>query len=293
MLLIIGGVPDALYREFQQKSVDVFRKNRFVGTPLKSSGRHSYELNISHANDLRNLTIKELENGAITTDGVGVLYFAPHYYHDHFVEDAFFPACLCKRLELPYPVFTTGGKAAAFVRDMVSVLRADVVKFMKSVSAMAAETRTRQNRTPLLLPPVNFSSTILDTNLQDLFAHLPSCPDPHAAIRKACGAVEVAHPFVPKGDRRSARFVNGAKVEFTMPGRDLHARAWKLGAGHQPRCFLNARLRLSGPIADGFHYDCYAPYGRELRGEFSNCHQVVTTYRGNPHLNIAPNDAVR
>jgi hypothetical protein len=65
-----------------------------------------------------------------------------------------------------------------------------------------------------------------------------------------------------------------------------------MGPEHNEVCFLNARVRLGGFYADGFHYDCMRRKAR-YEGRFANCHNVEANYTGRPHLNVYPNDYIR
>jgi hypothetical protein len=115
---------------------------------------------------------------------------------------------------------------------------------------------------------------------------------PTDAIMAACGRFEEDHPF--QKDGRGGIFESPKGVKFKSPPRDqFHGkRSNQKTPEHADSCFLNARVRLGGFFADGFHYDCTR--GKSAySGRFKNCHKAEADYAGRPHLNVYPNDFIR
>ena len=186
------------------------------------------------------------------------------------------------------------GEAAKQVANIYAASAISAAKRLrKGIGALTTEFSTRLRRTPLLLPIRRFGSDHLVTLLSSTGEAIKGDHVPSDVIKDACLDFERKHPYAKAG-MRQGRFENLAGVEFVAPGRADHhgRRALKVGNGHNEACYLNARLRLGGAFADGFHYDC-TRQRRAYSGIFGNCHDAEASYTGRPHLNVYPNDFIR
>src|ERR1700722_9750667 len=140
MLFVVGGIPDGLFHSFQQQARSVFNGDRFVAIPLAPAARKQYTIAQEHCDALIGLLARECDRGDPSLDnGVGVLYFAPYFYTSDIVDQTFYPSCLCKKVDLPFPTETSGGKGGECLRKMLEDTRRAAGQVKISVSAMATE----------------------------------------------------------------------------------------------------------------------------------------------------------
>jgi hypothetical protein len=244
----------------------------------------------AHGLELRRRLVKQTDE-KYPDSGVVLLYLARSFDDTPEFEDIFFPFCLPFRAELPHPLASHGTPARQYFNTVIGNLKSTAKRVKTAIDAVKNEVTARRNVTPLLLPVRNFSSDVLTSSLRRLFHELPDRSDPHALIAEIYAAFRSAHPLQAAAQNKPKCYVDHSSKAFHVPGRDLHGRLWAASGEHPETCRLNGRLRLSAPIADGFHYDALRP--PVLKGEFPDCHAVISRYEGSPYLNIAPNDFIR
>ncbi|WP_421991989.1 hypothetical protein [Qipengyuania sp.] len=201
------------------------------------------------------------------------------------------PALFARRVEwnFTHGSATISGKS---VNELVKRLRAAANEARTWVTQLGRNLAQNDNRTPLLLPYRNFRSSILQPSL-DRFQKM-SCGDEDDAqlqIDSACGMIESSHPRKSERGKRSY-FVDDTGLQFHPPGSARHGFSRPNFKNHEVGCLLNGRRRLGFPYDPAFHYDC--TFGRnQVRANLCTCHEDFAGRKGNPHLNVAPNDFLR
>lgn len=292
MLFIVAGLPAPFFERFEQLIQIVFGKgNLVIRKPLRLSTGGRYELNANHADQLIEELSKRITNDpAITTEGCGLIVLAQDMRHARHFTERFYPFVLGCHVPLPTPLVTLGTPGRITLNRVASAVANAIPSLRAAVTAVNTELSCRWSRTPLQLPLRNFSSKVLNPEIERLFWSLVQSQAPEPDIHRACQAIEREHPFSTEEgrsfwDRRSKR--------FKMPGRALHGDAKAVGADHRPECLIAGRLRLGGSVRDGFHFDCFQGAKGVLKGRFPDCHGASATWTGKPHLNIAPSDFIR
>jgi len=209
--------------------------------------------------------------------------------------DAFLPFALVVTLEVEWLFSYPRRQVREFQSDLVEKLEVLVKMQLDIRKQVRNYLQDRLPRTPFVLPMKAFGEKKLESCIHALCLDLPKTVGDDA-VKKLFLAKErdfemsfaYSKPEVP------AAYENGRRIRFKSPGRELHGVAWKVSDGHLPSCFLNAKFRFGGPIKNGFHYDCTSGATDKLVNEFDNCHcSGKKMWRGNPHLNIFPNDFIR
>jgi len=291
MLIAVAGIPVGHFNRFQQQSgVLAGRGHVMIGVNARAQGGVQ-KLDADDAEKLAARVNALLgKEPAKAEGGLGVIYLAHPWIDTTAFEAHLHPAVIGLRVDLPAPVVTDGTEGRIYINALLAGIAANVPWIVRAVAAVRSELTSRRNRTPLLLPLRNFASDLLEPSIGRLARDLPTAEAPHDRLLAACKEIEALHPYQARGPDKG--FVDDTEIVFRSPGRDLHGGIWaNAGEGHNVRCSLNGRFRLGGPIAPGFHFDCVR--GDRLTGDFRNCHDARAAYRGDPHLNIAPNDFVR
>lgn len=290
MLFIVAGVPNTLFNRFQQLVLKTFGDgHHIVAKPLRPRHDGKYSLSVSYARELIEIAAESVaREPSISSKGCGVVALTTPGLDTQTFLDCFHPFALGLALELPLPTLTSGIEGRQTINKIANDIASRLPGLRDAIKAMNVELSARRNRTPLLLPRRNFASDIFQDEVFGLARRLASCSIPNDEISEVCNRIETAHPFRRNG---GSSFYDDRNVRFRMPGRALHGRPSY--EGHQPTCLLNAFLRLGGATLGEFHYDCTRGDNAQLRGQFPNCHDSVSSYRGSPHLNIAPNDFIR
>jgi hypothetical protein len=208
------------------------------------------------------------------------------------VSEAFWPWALCATVTMDSPIGVRGAglKHAANIHAETAIGTAVKLsgKLRKVTSMLTSEVR----RTPWLLPLRNFNSPHLRGMLRAMSSALVATNDFDGCVRDAHDRFIRNHSV--RRDGKGWVFKDDSSVEFKTPPRDQFHGARRDVAeegGHRSSCFFTARLRMGGYYPDGFHYDCRR--GSRLSGNLPNCHDDIEAYKGNPHLNIFPNDYIR
>jgi hypothetical protein len=292
-MFLFGGIPSLYYERLKERAQNELREHQFTGVPLPPSGGDNFAIDERHCAELISALVAYVQQRPACLDkGLGVVLVLRPWQENRF-EPLFQPFGICAAAYVDQPIKRDGLSARLTANIYVDNAFQSARQLLKPVRAFTTEFEARLRRTPLLLPRRHFASARLNDLFQQALEIVREADNPTEAIRSACSEFEKHHPYVKTG-KKQGRFTNPAGANFVAPGRQIFhgRRADKVEAGHNERCFLNARVRLGGAFVDGFHYDCSRGAGRYV-GAFSNCHDVVGQYAGNPHLNVYPHDFIR
>lgn len=301
-LVVCAGIPSEWYDSIKVKGDAIVGSDGvFVGAPLSASSDGKYRYKDSYINKLLRHT-GECFLGAdephLRDTGI-VLSFINHSSgtEKKLIEN-FFPFALCEPVQAEICSAKPRKYRDQKKNEFANQLRRSVHRLKKAARPVKPEIQSNANRTPLLLPYRNFGSQKLDDCLRRLFDELVGTDDPVTMIKQLIRLFKKTHDLQRIGEATRTCYVNGKNVAFVLPGTATHGFARPhYGDKHPITCLLNGRTRLGAPYNWSFHYDCVKATGRgrpgKLIGKFLNCHGVKDSYRGNPHLNIAPNDFVR
>jgi len=233
--------------------------------------------------------IEDDHHNELGDEGIAVIYVDNGDHATSRFVQSFFPSTLCAKVSWKI-TFGTKAQVAKSKNDLVVGLKHATNQARDALRLLAKELRERDAKTPLLLPVKNFTSAHLAKTLLELQSAVVNAADKDLAIKYAVESLESTHP--PAKDLKRY-FVDDRKVEFRPPGshRARHGLA-RVVAGHNPSCLLSGRRRLGAPYDRAFHYDCLRG-DRSLVDDFFGCHDGPSRWKGNPHINIAPNDFVR
>lgn len=302
MIVAIAGLPATHYNAIQKQAATIFGTgNRFIAEPLKPNDAGAHRPDTMHADALLARITKALKSDTGLRDhGCGVIVLHAEGFDVTDILERLAPFAMLRTITLPLPMETQGRPAQMQVNQIAAALRAATPSLVRAVNAMNSEFETRLNRTPLLLPLRNFHGKSVAAIIQRLSVELPLAPRPSEAILSACKSIEARYPFGKVGGGSTKCFTDDRDIQFRLPARAHHGMAASADLPHNPRCFLNGGFRLGGHYEPGFHYDCRRDHSsgqrknaRPLKGTFPDCHGDRATYKGEPHLNIAPNDYIR
>lgn len=294
-MIIFAGIPAIYYGRLADLARTRLRGEEFTGLGLKPfHGR--YEIDEFYCEELLETMARYIEGRPeCITRGLAVIIVRSSGQRPEEtvrLEKAIWPFALYKTICIDYPVSDRGEglRRAANVYSNAAISAgqtlASLTKYVNNIFT------TQLRRTPLLLPLRRFDSTHLVSLIGEILSSLPTGSEPGNIIDRACERFLARHPR--RRDGKGVIFENYSGVEFKTPPRsDFHGNRSKVAneLGHNAKCFLTARLRMGGHYADGFHYDCRR--GSSYSGHFKNCHDAEEYYKGNPHLNIFPNDYIR
>jgi hypothetical protein len=292
MLFLFGGVPEIYFDRLVARATKQLAGDFFTGLPLYQSPERGYRVDGRYCANLVATLVRFVEGRPQSLEkGLGVVLLLREWEREGF--DAFFwPFALCKTECVRETISRAGigAERSANVYATTALSAANALR--QPVRAVTSEFATRLRRTPLLLPLRHFDSHHLQTLLEETWRAATNRVALTEAIRAVCARFEASHPFARRG--RGGIFENLRGVQFAAPGRnDFHGKRSNLRTDpHNNDCFLNARVRLGGSFADGFHYDCTRGKSN-YEGVFKNCHDAEAHYMGKPHLNVFPNDFIR
>ncbi len=294
MMFCFVGVPDIYVSRFSHVAAARLQGHLFHALPIRPDFSGAFRLNRDYLADILE-SLLAFWHGRPTCfdDGLGVIALQPTWDRTMVAQDAFFPFALVRVVTTTTPLPTSGSRAAQTANRITNDMIAVAQSMIRPTRAMVAELKDRMKRTPLLLPVRHFDADELRDLLDEVVTGLLQAENPTLFIQNACSRFERRFPFRKLGKRTGA-FTNGRGIDFAMPGRALHGNVWPYGemGEHLVTCLLTAQLRLGGRISRGFHYDCTRG-GEAYSGRFSDCHEAVANYAGNPQLNVYPNDYIR
>lgn len=300
-LIIIAGIPSYIEQEFNRKKPNLSEGIReIIFLPIKNNSTYSanyirdlYQLFSETVErilplDKANIDAPNWFNGAIT------IYFEigetkPTQLIEAFGAETFVvPA----RLSSTQPVGNVSPNLIANIaNNTIRTLRKLIRKAEAILLAISKEVTSNANRTPLLLPFVNYGVSEI-RELRDQIMNIIHARDEYAALRAVVKQFSSKAKLVRFGATRYWSFVNDRDIVFCRPSA-LHGFNWNLGEGHNAACYVRSRLRFGSCINPRFHYDCKRRRGA-LPNFWSSCHsQTVTLQKAKSHINISPNDYVR
>lgn len=296
MRFIIGyaGIPREVFDQVVGKALSIAREDgEFVGKPL-AHGRCGYT-NQDADYFLHNFSDRIARDSHSALNDTAFAVICVRYDDDttqRFV-GRFFPSTLVIQVDWNLPRGTKKAIAEGG-NELIGLLTAATKKAKKILEALKKEVRERANRTPVLLPVRNFKSEVFYQFLQQLQADLVAQEEDHLkTLQTQVNRLDQQYPMRSDNDYKGF-FVDDRGIRFKVPGRAKHAFARAEQIGHNVTCLLSGHRRLGAPFDVGFHYDCSRGGGGNLQGQFFSCHgKESEAMKGNPHLNIAPNDYVR
>jgi hypothetical protein len=291
MMFLFGGIPEIYYERFKDRAARELSSDDFTGLPLYPSQSRTYVLDRTYCRELINTLVAYVEGRPqCLIHGLGVVLILREWEHNNF-DTNFLPFGLCKVCHVGEPISRSGVGASRTANKYTEIALEAASRLRSPVRAMTAEFETRLRRTPLLLPLRHFDSEHLCRLITEILEAIGNSAVTDDAIKAACRRFEMHHPFQRQG--KGGSFESPKGIRFTAPPRNwFHGqRAENITGDHNEACFLNARMRLGGAFADGFHYDCTR--GNSHSGYFKNCHGAERHYQGSPHLNVYPNDFIR
>lgn len=288
-----AGIPNDFFNLVSRHASNiVLESGEFFGFPVPGSAPVYSK---DYAQRFERKFVEQLERrneDVLRRLGFGVVYIeSGSEVVDRLLTDTLFPSVLTAHVQwTPMRGSLTMQRASA--NELTSKLRNATARLKSALDVVFDEMVQRANRTPLLLPVQNFHSNVLKEALRDLQVTLVDQPEYKAGIGSAVERIRREHPVGRDEVSKLTRHVDRRSVAFTAPGNARHGFA-RRGGDHQPSCLLNGRRRLGVAYEHAFHYDCSPERGGALRGSFFGCHAGASDWKGDPHLNISPNDHVR
>ena len=204
------------------------------------------------------------------------------------VHDSFFPFSL--RGSVSYEPYRNRVGQKKTKNKMIRDLQQIAIRLRRRVPPIHDEVTSRANSTPILLPIRNFKSGHLADMLRLLEADILGSVNGKVLVARHLKEFGRHHPPNKPANGKRKFYADSRGIEFHPPGSARHGVP-HFDDQHPNTCRLAACARLGAPYDIAFHYDCTK--GKKLHGKFSNCHEEIKYYEGEPHLNIAPNDFVR
>jgi hypothetical protein len=288
-MILFGGIPDIYYDRLKKVGPKHLSGIQFTGLGLRSDNG-KYAVDHEYCEELiETLAIYWQNRPNSILEGLAVVMLQRPWETTSF-KDCFLPFALYKSDIVDAKLSAKGEGQKRSANVYINSAIATAIRLHASVRKITSIYRSELRRTPLLLPLRSFSSH----NLWPLIKKAHDAVQSSVASNTAVYAKEFLTAHERRSDGRGFVFVDDSGIQFKSPPRNLFhgLRPAKVNEnGHNAKCFLNSRVRLGGYYEDGFHYDCTR--GTRLEGSFYNCHNECSTYRGDPHLNIFPNDFIR
>jgi hypothetical protein len=294
-MIVFAGIPSIYYGRLTDLARTRLKSEEFTGLGLKPFGGR-YEIDDFYCEELLETIARYIEGRPESVmQGLAIIIVRRTGQKPEEtvrLEKAIWPFALYKTICVDYPIRDRGEglRQAANAYSEVAISEgqklASLLRYVNNIYI------TQLKRTPLLLPLCRFDSKHLVNMIGEILALLPTGTEPANIIEQACRRFLAQHPRRREG--QGVIFENNSGTEFKTPPRsDFHGTRSKVVGelGHNAKCFLTARLRIGGYYSDGFHYDCRR--GSIYSGYFENCHHAMAYYKGNPQLNIFPNDYIR
>ena len=291
-LLVVAGIPAAMASIFGQRVSQAV--NPVLWMPLGRDERgytvqYVAEMYERFADRIRML----IANGRVPTC---MLAFVTHDGTEQVLVEKFrqeiFVFPFAEKSSVTFQV-----KPAAHVREHVNKVMGTLVKCSrlarKALQAIEKEIKSAANRTPLLLPPVNFSADKVRWLLDRIRDSTLKADNPFDAVKHEVDEFCKIFPRRSFSRDKKKHFVNERGIVFRAGARHGAFRPDFLG-NHDAPCFPRSRLRLGASYEPSFHYDCCTVNSRKLPTSWAGCHQQSVSVEGsNGYVNIYPNDYVR
>ncbi|WP_426046092.1 hypothetical protein [Brevundimonas sp. TWP3-1-2b1] len=285
-----AGIPAAIYDGvYDQRLAICGDEAEFVSSPAKNTTHPGSAA--AQVNRLVNVLTDRLRgdhHNALADTAFAMIAVGPTTQTAAL--QAVFPAVLVIPVE--WSLDATTATTTKQSRNALIVLLREACLLARAVfKPLTKELREKDNRTPLLLPLKNFSSSALVRELSVFHDAVAQGADAGAAIVATTQAIDRRHPPQMIHGKVRRCYVDRRRVEFHAPGSARHAYA-RPTSNHPDICLLAGSRRFGAPFDRCFHYDC-SRGNKPLAGRFTRCHDVEANWSGKPHLNIAPNDYIR
>jgi len=289
-IFAFAGIPKRVFPEVLKYVTYIAPwKCKFILRPQLNK-TYSLEDTKHYLRNFAQLLGKDSENQLHQT-GFALIYIDNNDNETQNFAAAFAPHILTVGIAWHANMETTAARVAGSKNELVETLRLNSKNVKTTLDLLKREVGQKANKTPLLLPLKNFTSDVLSKNIFQLHENIVNEPDKQALINRTVRDIQRAHPLTATGGRKSC-FVDNRKISFHAPGRDLHGYIRSDG-NHPDICMISANVRLGAKYPKAFHFDC-SKDNQQLTGQFYGCHELeCSAAKGDPHLNISPNDHVR
>lgn len=290
-MLFLAGFPESIYNDLiRSLSRSLPKGEKICGVPSETSDPYDFDY-VQYLIE----TLIELHkiDESCFKKGLAILAYRPfkrksiYKYSSHFS-----PFSILREVGLDRQIAKSGAQLRRDKNELNRECERASKNAIKTRNSVHLYMENNRNRTPLLLPIRHFESDELRRIVCEAWNALQSNDDVPAIFSRLEKSFEREHPF-KKGKGRTGYFVNSKDIEFKSPGRYLHGTPHLNLGEHKEACFLNGVLRIGGAIKEGFHYDCTRKNDGKYSGNFENCHGETVSKKGDPHLNVYPNDYIR
>lgn len=296
-IVVILGLPPKIASAINKKSNSLELNRRLILAPEDRNPVGYTDAYITNAYEKFASTLialSEKKSGRASLpdffEGTIVCYLPKN--GDEKIGHAFFPDTLVQGISIPTVPERNSPQNTIerFANELVDTIKKTLKQFEKARSVLHKEITSKQNSTPLLLPPKNFGYDKMFEAFSN-FDELLEKPDLDTlkGLKKAFLA---KHPRKLPPDNNYPVFQSKKGVFFCPPGRDLHGLPDL--STHRPKCWIRSNLRFGARFNPKFHYDCSKDKGR-LDSTLTPCcdKQVFSLPKGRGHVNISPNDHLR
>jgi hypothetical protein len=290
-MLVFGGIPDIYFDRLKEIGLKRLDNIPFTGIGLRSvNGK--YTVDLEYCEELIETLASYCESRPESiSEGLGVVMLQRPWETRSF-KDCFWPFSLYKQAIMDTKLSQKGEGRKKTANIYVNRAIDTGIKLHKYARKLTTFYKSELRRTPLLLPARAFSSQALVNLLRTVHDTVQDSGSSDVAASYADKKFFASHE--KRSDGKGFVFVDNSGIRFKSPPRNTfhgHRPTKANENGHNARCFISSRVRLGGYYEDGFHYDCTR--GSRLDGSFYNCHDECSRYRGDPHLNIFPNDFIK
>lgn len=291
------GIPIKIFDKIHadRNKINIGNSDTFIGSP-HPDGSYTYQMGSLHRIKDKFIEQLELDKKNNTTTAFAIIFIKYNDDNLRLIEEFFFPSILTFAIDWKLNGITTA-KINSSKNELMAILEKNTTRARNALIALDKELTEKLYRTPLLLPIKNFRAKeflreqlkTLQNNLQN---DLHINPTEQLALFTTKFNSQYPMQAIPQ-DRFKKHYIDDHKVIFRTPcSRDLHGKPQTHDATHKGvQCIIGSFRRLGAPFNICFHYDCIK--GNRLIGNFYTCHLEESTYKGNPHINIAPNDYIR
>ena len=294
--VIVAGIPHEIGNEFVAGFTKTLPIVSVSWLPLERSGRYTK----SYSDDLHERSAAKLRkygspnrHNLLADTNLILLYLDKNDGSESAIFKRFDLEALIVRMMYPgireVPL-ATGNQRGRVVNELIREGRRAIGHARKLLSVVAEEVTNRDNRTCLLLPPMNFGRefrTVLDCVRDASLAG-----EGEKNFRKSLIGASKSLRTERKDHREY--FIGQRGLVFRSPGKAgaRHGMApdWQ-DPDHDSSCVIRGRIRFGASFDPKFHYDCDIPKDHDR--DFPGCHGRRKVPHGRAHVNIAPNDNVR
>ena len=291
LIVVVAGISESVSPYFEKK-LQVFAPSKyvFVWLPLGPNGKYDDE----YISSLYSLFYKKISENVAAT-GALLIYCDHENSSIHQLEKAFHIETFM--IKMPPIVHSNNGRSSpnqlqSVANKIQSELKSALKEGKKIIDVIRKEITSNDNKTPLLLPLVNFDDgkmSLLAGKINELIG-VENTFQKFQEIKKNFIA-SVSQTKIDGSPKRY--FINSKDLIFKSPGANRHGFSRLSAKGHREQCFVRGNIRFGAYFDPNFHYDCEYKK-RKLNLDWASCHgQSCVLKKGRKHVNIAPNDNVR